>query len=412
MQKKYKPFYGWAIAGTGALGNALQGGLIFWSMGMYTAALEDILQESRTRITIIEACVSVAVNLMYPFAGVWVDKRSARALVVVGALSMGAGLCLISVAGSIVSLWIVFATLIPLGVLALGVLPSSALISRWFKKRRGLALGVSVTGSSIGGFLAPPIVAYLLTVYGWRVALMVIGLSVMALAPVFYLLIADQPEDRNCRRLEDDKAPAKPQVESGDPEWSVFALLRTPATYLQAIVSGSLLGITLAMLANLGFHAKDLGLSVRQTGTLLSLIAACSFGSKIIFGLIIDRWGVKFAGFLTMVLMALAMLSFLVASQFSAVIVAALVLGCAIGGVTPVWTSLIAAGFGAASFGRAIGLQNPMHIPITAPIAPLAARVSDTTGSYQGVFVGFLFLLLVAALALSRLQLPVPRRLQ
>ncbi len=412
MQKKKKPFYGWAIAGSGALGNALQGGLIFWSMGLYAAALEDVLNESRARITIVETCVSVAVNLMYPFAGVWVDKRSARHLVAVGTLSMGAGLCLISVAGSIVSVWIVFATLIPLGVLAVGVLPSSALISRWFKKRRGLALGISVAGSSVGGFLAPPAVAYLLTAYGWRVALLVIGVSVMALAPVFYIVVANHPEDRGCQRLEEEEAVVDEPSSLGEPEWTVFDLLRTPATYLQAIVSGSLLGITLAMLANLGFHAKDLGLSTQQTASLLSLIAAFSFGSKIVFGIIIDRWGVKVAAYLTMLVMAAAMLSFLIASKYVAVLAAAIVLGCAIGGVTPVWTSLIAAGFGAASFGRAIGLQNPMHIPITAPIAPLAGYVSDTTGSYQGVFIGFLCLLVVAALALSRLQLPVVRRLQ
>lgn len=411
MQEKKKPFYGWAIVASGALGNALQGGFIFWSMGMYTSALEDLFHESRARITLIETCVSVSVNLMFPLAGIWVDKRSARHLVAFGAFSMGSGLCIAAMAGTIVPVWIAFATLIPAGVLAVGLLPSSALISRWFKKSRGLGLGISVSGSSIGGFIAPPIVAYLLMTYGWRTALMTLGIGIIFLAPLFYWIVANHPQDKGCIQLEDSSEADAAVKERESPEWTIWELLQTPATYFQAIVSGSLLGITLGMLANLSLHVKDLGFSAQETGVFYSLIAACSFASKIIFGTVIDRLGVKRAAFLTILIMATSMTLFLVAEQFNAVVLASLVLGCAIGGVSPVWTSMIAAGFGANSFGRAIGVQNPMHIPITAPIAPLAGYVSDTTGSYQLVFAGFLVLLVVASTALTQLRIPVSRRL-
>ena len=68
MEKK-KPFYGWAITSMGALGNALQGGLIFWSMGMYTSAFEDHFGASRAKVTLIETFLSVGVNLMSPLVG-------------------------------------------------------------------------------------------------------------------------------------------------------------------------------------------------------------------------------------------------------------------------------------------------------------------------------------------------------
>lgn len=58
MQENKKPFYGWTIVFAGALGNALQGGFIFWSMGMYTSAFEDFFDTTRARVTIIETCTS------------------------------------------------------------------------------------------------------------------------------------------------------------------------------------------------------------------------------------------------------------------------------------------------------------------------------------------------------------------
>lgn len=412
MQQKKKPFYGWAIVGAGALGNALQGGFIIWSMGMFTSTLEDLFGESRAKITLIETCLSVGVNLMFPLLGVWVDRRSARHLVAFGALSMGAGLCVAAMAGELLHVWVAFATLIPLGVVALGVLPSSALISRWFKEKRGLAFGISASGSSLGGFIGPPLLAYLLVTHGWRTALLTLGVGIMCLAPLFFWIVANHPKDKGLQRLEASNEDADSPESNDESSWTVRELLTTPATYLQAVVSGCLLGITLGMLANLSLHGKDLGFSLQQVGFLYSLIAMCSFGGKIVFGGIIDRFGVKPAAVLTLSLMAASMLLFLNVSEYNSVMMAVLVLGCGIGGVTPVWISMIANGFGARSFGRALGVQNPMHIPITAPIAPIAGYISDVTGSYQLVFAGFLGLIALASLALSQLRLPVARRLQ
>jgi len=94
---------------------------------------------------------------------------------------------------------------------------------------------------------------------------------------------------------------------------------------------------------------------------------------------------------------------------YTLVLAACFVIGLATGGVTPVWTNLIARGFGAKSVGRAMGLMNPLHIPITAPSAPLAGYISDTTGSYLLVFLIYIGLMGVAALALALVRQPLPK---
>jgi MFS family permease len=407
--KKNKPYYGWAITSMGTLGNALQGGFIFWSMGMYTSAFEDHFNAPRAKITLIETFLMVTTNLLSPLAGMWVDKKSARHLVAVGALALGSGLILISLAGQLVQIWLVYILLIPLAALALGVLPSSALISRWFRRRRGLALGISVSGSSIGGALAPPFLTFMFMAYGWRTALQVSGAFIILLAPVFFRVLANYPEDRGLLR---EKPTAENEAfrTADEVDWRIRDIMRTRTFWMQTLISGCLLAVTLGMLANLSLHAKDLGFAGQQTALLYSMIALCSFAGKIVSGSLIDRIGLRLTGGLTVVLMATGMLLFLLFDSYSALLTASVVVGLATGGVSPVWTTMIAQGFGAKSFGRTFGVMNPMHIPITGPSAPLAGFISDTTGSYDLVFLIYIGLCTVAGICLYFLRMPAVRR--
>ncbi len=408
MQKNKKPFYGWAITAMGTLGNALQGGLIIWSMGLYTSTFEDHFGASRARITLIETCLTVGVNVLSPLMGWLVDRRSVRHVVALGTVSMGLGLIVVSQAGTLITVWAAFLLLIPFGVLAVGALPSSALISRWFRKRRGLSLGLSVAGSSIGGALAPPILTWLFIAYGWRTGLFVTGLFVLALAPVFLKVLKNFPEDIGLEQ-EPEAAAADGLLSAADRiDWSLPAILKTPAFWLMALISGSMLAVTIGLLANLSLHAKDLGFGRQQTAFLYSTIALCSFLGKIGFGWLIDRYGVRRAGVTTAILFAGGLSGLLLTQSYPDVAGACVVVGFAMGGVTPIWTGMISRGFGALSFGRAMGIMNPLHIPITAPAAPLAGYISDTTGSYSLVFVIYIGLMAVAGSALLLLKRPVP----
>ena len=409
MSNRKKPYYGWAITGMGTLGNALQGGLIFWSMGIYTATFEDVFNAPRARVTLIETFLMVTTNLLSPLAGMWVDKKSARHFVAVGALALGVGLIAISLAGTLLQIWVVYILLIPLAALGLGVLPSSALISRWFRKKRGLALGISVTGSSLGGALAPPFLTWMFMAYGWRTGLQAAGAIAILMAPVFYKVLINHPEETGVDHRE-MTGQSRELAAADEVEWRIRDIIRTRTFWLQTVISGSMLAITLGMLANLSLHAKDLGFVGQQTALLYSVIAFCSFGGKIFSGFLIDRMGLKLTGGMTVILMASGMALFLMFKSYSALVMASVVVGIATGGVSPVWTNMIAQGFGARSFGRTFGVMNPMHIPITGPSAPLAGYISDTTGSYDLVFMIYIGLAAVAGLGLIFLRPPVLRQ--
>ena len=186
---------GWWVVCATASGQLIQGGFVFWSMGLYTSTFEDVFGAPRAQINLIETCLTVATNLLSPLAGILIDRWSIRHLMMIGLTAMGLGLMILSQAGTLLHIWVVWASLIPLGVLLIGAIPSAALISRWFIRRRGLALGLAATGSSLGGFLMPPFMTWMFLEWDWRTGLMVAGCICFAFLPIFYWLLRNQPAD-------------------------------------------------------------------------------------------------------------------------------------------------------------------------------------------------------------------------
>ncbi len=397
---------GWWIVLATASGQLIQGGFVFWCMGLYTATFEDVFGAPRAQINLIETCLTVATNLLSPVAGILIDRWSIRHLMIIGMVAMGLGLLILSQAGTLFQVWVVWASLIPLGVLLIGAIPSAALVSRWFIRRRGLALGLTATGSSLGGFLVPPLMTWLFLEWDWRTGLQVGACICFAVIPIFFWLLRNEPADLGLSG-EPNEASANSSThtaktitaDAGD--WGIPQLLRSQIFWLQMIVSGSLLAVTLGMLANLSLHAKDLGVTGQSTAVLYSIIAICSFSGKALTGYLMDRFGIQRCGYLICAFLSSGLMILLSVQNYGGLVAGAFVMGLGYGGVVPLWTNMPARAFGAGSVGRALGVMNPLHIPITATSAPLAGYISDTTGSYDGVFWMYGTCCAVAAIGLT-----------
>ena len=382
---------GWWIVLATASGQLIQGGFVFWCMGLYTATFEDVFGAPRAQINLIETCLTVATNLLSPVAGILIDRWSIRHLMIIGMVAMGLGLLILSQAGTLFQVWVVWASLIPLGVLLIGAIPSAALVSRWFIRRRGLALGLTATGSSLGGFLVPPLMTWLFLDWDWRTGLQVGACICFAVIPIFFWLLRNEPADMGLSGEPNEVSADSPKqtaetITADASDWGIPQLLRSQIFWLQMIVSGSLLAVTLGMLANLSLHAKDLGVTGQSTAVLYSIIAICSFSGKALTGYLMDRFGIQRCGYLICAFLSSGLMILLSVQNYSGLVAGAFVMGLGYGGVVPLWTNMPARTFGAGSVGRALGVMNPLHIPITATSAPLAGYISDTTGSYDGVF--------------------------
>ena len=134
--------------------------------------------------------------------------------------------------------------------------------------------------------------------WDWRTALIVAGCICFAFMPVFYFLLRNHPHDLGLSGEPDQETTLNTVPSAEATEWKIPDLLKSRLFWLQMIASGSLLAVTLGMLANLSLHAKDLGVTGQATALLYTLIAACSFCGKALAGYFMDRLGIQSCGYL------------------------------------------------------------------------------------------------------------------
>jgi MFS family permease len=162
----------------------------------------------------------------------------------------------------------------------------------------------------------------------------------------------------------------------------------------------------MAMLSNLVPHATDQGIPAPRAAFLVSLLAMLAIVGKLGFGFLSERLDLRVGLWIAMGLMAIGFLGLLSARSYPGIALSCLPLGLAAGGLLPIWGAMIAQGFGAADYGRALGLMNPVMMPFTFAAPPATGWVFDTMGNYDWAFRSFLVALLVAALLLATVRLP------
>ncbi|MDH3581555.1 MAG: MFS transporter [Hyphomicrobiales bacterium] len=402
-------FYGWRVLGITLLTQALQAGLLIYAFGVIILPFAEEFDASRETLMFASALLSLSSNVISPFAGVQVDRRSLRGLMMFGATMMALGFFALSQVRATWQILVVFALILPAGNLLLGQLTSSALMTQWFHRLRGRAMGLSAIGTSIGGLTLPALLAVLMQTYGWRTAFTIIGVAVLIVAlPLIRLVVIDRPEQaglhpdgaQNAIRSEGTETSADTR------NWTMKEILSSPVFWRVTITIGIVLSVYLALLANLVPHATDQGISTTTASLLMSILAVFAILGKLGFGLLADKIPLRNALWAAMLLMAAGLMVLLSSASYVALSLACGLLGLAAGGQLPIWGALVARGFGRESFGRALGLMNPAMMPITLVGPPLAGRVFDQTGSYDWAFQMFLAALIVAAIVLAGLRLP------
>lgn len=117
-----------------------------------------------------------------PWVGGLAEKYGIRRLGIIGLIGHALGYFLISLNPNSLPLW--YASWALLAVFAAGSLPIiwTSVLNGWFIKNRGKAIGITMAGTGIGAFLLPPIVEYLISSYGWRMAYRGIGIGALILS--------------------------------------------------------------------------------------------------------------------------------------------------------------------------------------------------------------------------------------
>lgn len=191
-----KFFYGWVIALCCTLITIINGG-IFFSFSVFFKPVALDFGWSRGEFAGSYTAMLVAYAPGAFFAGRLADRYGPRVILLLAALLIGLGFIGCSQSPNLVFMTLSY-VIIGLGLGATLVVPT-ATIQRWFTKWRGPVVGIVVAGTGIGGFTFAPVANYLITLYGWQLAYLIIGMTYGGIIAASASFLVSEPKMKQLR---------------------------------------------------------------------------------------------------------------------------------------------------------------------------------------------------------------------
>jgi len=345
---------------------------------------------TRAQVTSGNALSKLVVGPAFGFIAGWiVDRFGPRRLMLAGILM--AGLALVGLGGiSTLGMFYFFYLFNALGYVCGGPLPNQVLLSRWFDKARGKAMGIAYLGIGIGGAIVPLLANRLTQSLGWQKALITLGVLMVVIAfPVAFFV---------------KEGPAASSQRGSAGQVPVGWVFRSGAFYLLAVGSMCSIGAVGGTMQNLKlFLSLDQKLPQGEIASVLSLILVSSIAGRLLMGWLADRLPKKYVMLLIYSIVASAIPLLFYASSPAVLYVFALVFGIGLGGDYMIIPLMAAEIFGVKVLGRLMGVVLTADGVAEALAPMLVASIRDRTASYAAGFAILICLAVVGAAAVSLL---------
>ncbi len=409
-------FYGHRIVAATFFFALVFSGCGFYAFGLFVTPLETELAWTRREIMTGSTIYFLTSGALGPLIGRLVDRFGPRGVMVAGALVSGAGFMLL---GQMQQLWQFYAVypFIGAGMAAVGIVPITAVVSNWYRRRRGMAIGIMSAGLGAGGLaLAPLIGGAIIPALGWRIAYPVMAGFIWAIIPVVLLVIRTRPSDMGLLPdgdEEPDEGTAPGQATLPPPGLSLREAIATGAFWLTALSFLAFGFSEVTILQNQVPFLEGIGFPVALAAGVLGGVGLWSTIGKFGFGWLCDRVPVKYV------------CAFGLALQFAGTIVLmnigpdsseavlwtyAVLMGLGVGSWLPAMSMLVSSNFGMASYGVIFGMIGFVQAAGGATGPLMAGHLFDTMGTYDLVFILLAGSYVVSTLSVLAVRRPASRQ--
>jgi MFS family permease len=405
MSNRPRIFYGWVIVFTAGVGLLLGYAPVFvYSFSIFIKSLAQDFHTSRTSISFAFTLANIMQSVGAPLIGRLVDRFGAHKVIVPSTVIFG--LVIISFKYFSTSLWQLYAFFIVIGLIGTGTapVPYGIVVSRWFDRRRGLALGLMMMGLSSGAILMPPIAQRLIVLFGWRTAYAIVGFVVLAISvPVVGIFLKDSPEKMG---LQPDGEPDlnTGSIERKNEQGVTWSVARREPTFWFLASAFFLLGASVhACVIHLVPMLTDRGISVERAAFASSLLGVALLIGRVFTGYFLDRFFGPYVAMLLFSGVAVGISLFLTGAGGSLPLLAVFLVGLGMGAEADIIAYLTSRYFGLRSFGEIYGYLFATFT-LAGALGPVLMGVGfDHLGSYRAPLLFFLAATLVATALLSRL---------
>ena len=400
--KGTRVFYGWWIIIAAMAILFVQAGTGFYSFGVILKPLMNEFGWSRGLVSMAQSIYLLTAGVGGLFIAKLTRRYSIKKIVLLGAVMGGIGFILLSLT---TNLWYLYALYLFQGFglgAGAGLIPTSVLISNWFTKRRGTAMGIATAGIALGAMVLVPLEGFITASFGWRQTYIFMGLVVLAIdipAALFVLRTSPQemglmPDGNKPSEMKESpvrEVPINHAAElAGNSEPSTTAIwIRSLPVWLLS------LSFTLAQIGEISILIHeiplitDLGISVTAAAAALAFTGGMGGIGKIAFGWLTDKLSTRYVTVLCFALQMVGVFILMQTHNMTMVWIFVVVFGFAMGGMATLMPLAIGDLFGIARFGVIYGFVHFVVIGGSTLGPTFAGFIFDATGSYSLVLTIF-----------------------
>jgi len=391
----HRVFYGWRIVTASFTILFVVVGIVYYSFPVFYLPLINEFGWSRAEVT---AGFFFSILLIGPLfgisAGFLIDRHGTRRILLTGLLFAGSAFLGFAFMHSLLAYYL-FYFMQTIGYVSAGPIPNQVLISHWFSRMRGRAMGLAYVGIGVGGAVAPVLARFLIREAGWRRAMLALsGIILLVLIPLALALVKNRPSDMGLCP-DGDPAPAAERATPATPATTLRQAMRTRSFWM--ILTGSLLSIGAVggVIQHLQLYLGDRRFTPDRAAQVASFLLVASILGRITMGYLADRFPRKYVMLAACLMVAggIALLYF--STVPGTVYIFAFIFGFGMGADYMLIPLMTAECFGLASLGRLMGVILTTDA-ISQAVAPVVVgRIYDLHRSYDAGFA------LLAAMATS-----------
>ncbi len=397
-------FYGWWVVLTAAVGQFWGAPITVFSFSVFLKPLMRDFHAGRAAVSLAYTLHLIVGAISAPLMGWLIDRYRARRVILPATAVFG--LILLSInfySVSIRQFYFLYAVSGPF-VHGVGPIPYGSVISHWFDRRRGLALGLMMFGIGSGAMIMPSFAQQLITMFGWRAAYAILGSAVLLISvPVVGAFLKENPRDLGLlpdgARFRDSRAPA----DADELGLSMYGAWHSPILWLMLcaffLAAASVQGCLVHMAAML----TDRGITARSAALGSSLMGAAVLIGRVGTGYLLDRFFAPRVAALLFGGATLGISLLWLGGATGVVFAGAFLAGLGLGAEVDIIAYLISRYFGLRSFATLYSFAFGAFL-LAGALGPLAMGAGfDLTGSYRAPLAALFISTLFATVLITRL---------
>ncbi|MGH8247626.1 MAG: MFS transporter, partial [Gammaproteobacteria bacterium] len=354
-------------------------------LGLFMIPFSAEFGWSRAEISFCSTILVATTALSLPFIGRLVDQFGSKLILVLSMLAMVA--CLAAVPMFVSEIWHLMIIFVLIGSLAAGTnsVPYMPVLSAWFDKYRGLAIGLSIAGIGLGYAYVPLLLQFLIDRFGWRSGYYALsGIVLLVSIPLVLLVFRESPADLGLKPDGSVSGPT-PKATSRSVGLPVSAIIRHREFWMLVGVFAVLSFVLNGMLAHLVPMLVDRGMDSTTAAAVAATEGLTVFISRIVIGYLIDRIFAPYVAMFFFTLSAFGIGLFASGAVELMAFAAAVMVGLSLGAEIDILAYLTGRYFGLRAYGVAYGLLFSAVLAGTA-IGPFVFGLGfDLSGSYDDV---------------------------